>query len=479
VNGDDGHEELIRRIQSGFDPMLPRPGVEQRVVETVRERLRNAHPVRIGWLPSFRTTLGSGLVAVAVVALIGGVLGLTLSLRSHSQQTTGPHKTGPPTALPAHPTATPVFTPTASPTSTLPSTIAYVQAGSVSFANASDGWGVGNACDRQARCEVGVARTTDGGAEWSLVTAPVHTIGASILSVAAGSSDDAWVWGTNGQTLPVVFAATHDGGRSWQQVNLRGATVVGVEVTNGTAWAETACAEGNAACAAQLLSQPVHGGTWTDLGPVPKVVQGPAFSNGAVSGPQLVRSGGRAWVINANEQRPALVATSDEGGTWTTLSLPCAFGASMVLGASSADHLMLACANVGGWPAPQAVWTSSDGGAHWALRSRRWYTDWHPPALNVGSLNNGGAPIGLAVINGNTAWMANDREDDLVTHDDGVTWTRAALPQDVFGGGGGAGGVTFADALHGWTFATAGLWVTSDGGVHWRYQPIIGPVTGY
>jgi hypothetical protein len=140
---------------------------------------------------------------------------------------------------------------------------------------------------------------------------------------------------------------------------------------------------------------------------------------------------------------------------------------------------MLACANVGGWPAPQAVWTSSDGGARWTLRSRHWYTDFHPPASNVGSLTNSGAPIGLAVISDNTAWMANDRGDDLVTHDNGVTWTLAALPQDIFGGGGGAGGVTFADTLHGWTFATAGLWATNDGGVHWEYQPIIGPVTGY
>ena len=84
------------------------------------------------------------------------------------------------------------------------------------------------------------------------------------------------------------------------------------------------------------------------------------------------------------------------------------------------------------------------------------------------------------VINSDVAWMVNDREDDLVTHDGGVSWSRASLPSVYFGNAGGGEGVTFADALHGWTFATAGVsWVTTDGGIVWKRQSIIGPVTGY
>ncbi len=112
------------------------------------------------------------------------------------------------------------------------------------------------------------------------------------------------------------------------------------------------------------------------------------------------------------------------------------------------------------------------------MRSREWFSHFSPPASDVGTINNGGAPIGLVVLSNSTAWMANDREDNLVTHDDGVSWTHAALPQDYFGGAGGAEGLVFADGLHGWTFTSAGMWATSDG-VNWRYQPIIGPVPGY
>jgi photosystem II stability/assembly factor-like uncharacterized protein len=75
------------------------------------------------------------------------------------------------------------------------------------------------------------------------------------------------------------------------------------------------------------------------------------------------------------------------------------------------------------------------------------------------------------MLNSTTAWMANDREDDLVTRDGGVTWVHAALPTDQFGGGGGAEGIGFTDSLHGWTFVPGGLWTTSDGGVTWHEQP--------
>jgi photosystem II stability/assembly factor-like uncharacterized protein len=154
----------------------------------------------------------------------------------------------------------------------------------------------------------------------------------------------------------------------------------------------------------------------------------------------------------------------------------------MSLAASSAEDLMLSCADIGGPPsAPQEVWTSDDGGAQWLLRSRANYSGFSPPATNVGSLDNSGAPIGLAVLSGSRAWMINYLGPPLVTDDGGVTWTEAPLPAELatVWQAGVELDVTFADPLDGWTFNSAGLWATTDGGAGWQYQPIIGPVPGW
>lgn len=86
---------------------------------------------------------------------------------------------------------------------------------------------------------------------------------------------------------------------------------------------------------------------------------------------------------------------------------------------------------------------------------------------------------GLVVINDTTSFLANAEGDALVTHDDGVTWFPTAIPASQYFGGGGAVDLAFPGALHGWAFAPAGVWNTTDGGVHWHLQPIIGPVPGY
>jgi hypothetical protein len=342
---------------------------------------------------------------------------------------------------------------------------------SYSFSSPSDGWTLGSACDVQNNCTFGIYKTTDGGQHWVHVAFPYPVDGGDFsLKVTAASTTDAWVWGSpsSGQD---VLDATHDGGRSWQQMSTGSSLVGDIVVSGGTASAVTTCAT-TVPCTAHLFSQPVAGGRWAEL-LLPESVQSPIDNNGDEPLAQLLREGGRMWVLDANQQRPALVRSDDNGHIWTTLPAPpCHSGATMILSASSQDQLMLACANEGGWPAPQEVWTSSNGGSAWVLRSRAGYNmDFSPPEPNVGSINSGGAPIGLVELSSTTAWMANDREDDLVTHDGGVTWTHAALPPDQFGGAGGAEGIGFTDALHGWTFCSGGLWTTGDGGVTWHEQP--------
>lgn len=358
-----------------------------------------------------------------------------------------------------------------------PAAIAYIQPESVSFSDAMNGWVLGGACDAQQRCAVGVARTRDAGATWTRVSAPIDSVGAGYggLHVLASSPSDAWVWGMQ-STGPAVFTASHDGGRTWQPVDL-GQAVAGVAMAGTAVWAETGCYPPTTGCAQAIFATSAHGGSWSPLAALPASVRGPLVSNSTLGEPQLVSSSHRVWVLNPNEAHPALVRTDDAGHTWSALPLPCSPGETMALGASSDAHLLLTCTVIGGWPAPQEVWSSADAGMHWSLRSREGYSQASPPRPNVGAINNPGAPFELAVLSDNVAWMGNDRGDDLVTRDGGRTWTHAALPPNDFADG--TGGITFADPQHGWTFAGAGLWATSDGGAHWRYEPVIGPVPGY
>ena len=284
---DDDHRELARRVRSGIDPILPAAGVEQRVAAAVRERIDNVRGPRPAWLRPFQSTLGGALVVVAVVALVGGALGLTLALRGQPVPSAPALTPVIPSLPPIQPTVT--ATPAPSPTSSTPGTITSVQPDSISFPSASDGWTVGNACDAEGRCEIGVARTTDGGAKWSLVVSPLLVSYENLpLDVTASSSTDAWIWGADANGKPVL-AATHNGGQSWQPGVVIGTTVVDVVVADGTAWAETGCLQATPTCSAHLLSQSAGGGAWTDLGQLPQAIQGATQGLGSESNPPLVR----------------------------------------------------------------------------------------------------------------------------------------------------------------------------------------------
>jgi hypothetical protein len=426
--------------------------------------------------PSSR--LGSAVMALSVAALVVGAFGLGLSLRSQPHPTPIPAKTPSQATLPSNPTNPPATTTAPSTTAATPGAIASVRAVSVNFANASVGWVLGVGCDAQQRCAAVIARTNNGGTTWSLASALAGLDPYGPLAHITASSDvDAWVWGGD-PSGRFSLSATHDGGRTWHSVNIGGASVVDVAVANGTVWAKTACLPASIQCTARLLSSPTHSGAWTDLGTLPSAVQGPVETASGPSG-GLTRAGTRAWVEGSDALGGGIARTDDGGHTWVNLTVPCQFPtAEIFLAASSTQHLMLVCTLTGALPAPQEVWSSVDGGDHWALESREWLSQLSPPLPDVGHIDSSGYPTGLIVVDQTTAWMWQGREDDLVTHDDGRTWAHAALPQNYFGGGGGAEGLTFTDPLHGWTFTSAGMWHTTDGGVHWQYQPVIGRVPG-
>jgi hypothetical protein len=456
---DENHDELSRRFHAALDMVLPRAGVEQRVLQSAAERIADNTARQPRWMP-FRTTIGSALVVLAVVVLLGGALGITLALHGSSRGTAT--------------TPAPVIniSPPAKASPPTPSTISYIKPLSMSFPTDSDGWVVGSGCDESQRCEPAIARTTNGGKTWALVHVPSSLIfQGSEPTVVAASSRDVWIWAffPTGQG---GFLDSHDGGLTWQAVGHDVTGVFQVQIAAGSAWAYATC--GSQLC---LITQPVSGGAWTNLPAIPGSVQGPyAAPNSGSTIPDLLRLGSEAWMWNWQQQNPALTRSGDGGRTWQSLSMPCGQHNQALLGASSVNQLMMYCSlgDYGTADEPREVWTSSDGGLHWRLRSRAGYTDASPPMPNVGTgPGNVADPSDLLVLNDTTAFLVNGIGDAWVTHDDGGTWASATIPNPskVYT----ADFLTFADAQHGWAYAwDGGVWMTSDGGATWISQPILG-----
>ncbi len=448
---------------------------------------------------SSRSRWGSAATGIATLVLTAAIVTASLQSGGHLRTPTAaageattrtpqagtPTPTGSPVTAPsvAYPTlpTKPSEAPTPLPTPwATPAAVSYVNPVSVSFTNAADGWVLGDGCDAQGACEMVMARTTDGGAHWTLGTPPADPRQSAWgLQVLAASAQDAWVWGYQSQgSGPAVFVATHDGGATWQPINIGGTVVASLAVSDGTVWALTGCPATGNPCPVQVLSSPVAGGSWTELGSPPgSLVVGPGCSLYS-PGAELVRAGGRAWVLTSGlgcpPSTPELARSDNAGTAWTSLPVPCEdHMAPLALAASSPTTLMLICGAGGGWPAPQEIWGSVDGGSSWQLRSRSYAMLQQPPLPNVGELASQGLPTGLVTLEGQTAWIWGDREQDMITNDDGVTWTAPSqLPYD---NAGGAEGLGFSDPLHGWTFGSDGLWTTVNGGRNWTYTPIIGP----
>ena len=140
--------------------------------------------------------------------------------------------------------------------------------GSVTFVSATTGFVIGIDSTCAAGSCVALARTSDAGATWVSLPAPpaayVNRFGTSatapaVSEVRFADALDGWIYG------PSLFA-THDGGATWQQLDL-GGSVVALETSGGFVDAVVSPCSTQETCSGSLrLEQaPATGGSFTTV----------------------------------------------------------------------------------------------------------------------------------------------------------------------------------------------------------------------
>lgn len=454
-----GERDPIERwLSSDVDLLPPPPGMFERVHR--RARRRRAALAMAG-------ASGAAVIIAAAVVLpqvAGNLLpggtnparingSHTASGSSHTPRrgSPGPHPSthSPatrPAALPAGPALSATGTGGRPPTGFGPT--------SVTFAGPSLGAVLGQAPCAAGRCTA-VAGTNDYGVTWTRIggpdAGPPHS--AAGVSQIRFSIDqlDGWAYG------PSLYA-THDGGASWHSVPLHG-RVIDLSTINGMTFAVVArCAGTGARYAADCTSFALYrtaaaSDAWRRVPGA--AAAGPAAPGGLQLTEQggFLLAGGRLFAGPVAAGRWHQVGYAPQGRP-ACLAGQQAAGAAVI--APAGGVLYLAC------PASPdrralTVYSSSDGGMTWQ---------------QAGQLATRGRPTSLAAIQGGSLVLATT--GGMYYSADATTWQPASVAGQVPSGGFTFVGLT--NAQEGVAIAAdqggGRLFVTTDGGMSWRYRPI-------
>ena len=236
----------------------------------------------------------------------------------------------------------------------------------VTFANASDGWAVGN----------GILATTDGGATWNTqYSGPTN---GNLMAVTFANASDGWAVGCgdhNGTLEPAVVSTT-DGGATWS-TELIGTTtgrlngVAFVNVSDG--WA----VDGNNG---DILATTDGGTTWSTQCPNASLyLSAVTFANAS-----------DGWAVG-DDSNGCILATTDGGATWNT----------QYWGPTNLMAITFANAS-DGWAVGNGILATTDGGATWNKQLDGWgingvtFTDathgWAVGGSAILATSNGGVP---------------------------------------------------------------------------------------
>lgn len=466
---DEPRDDIDTWLNERVTPLLPRPGA----FEQVRKRAR-------------RRKLGQAAIAAAGAAVIvTAALTVPPLIISRLDQTSTETPVGPrhatPTphpsrARPTHSPSTPPPSSTANPPAALPPVPANFAVSSVTFVSTSDGWVIGPA-GIPGHCTgpnpgicTSLAATSDGGATWHGVPAPV----SGSPSGARGVSQIRSLNGRDGWAFGPQLYATHDGGHTWAKIATHGMRVTSLETVAGRAFAVWArCTGGGPDFAANctsfsLYSAPASAGQWS---PVPGATGLTSGKTPAAASAQLVLTGSRGYLLapdgvvyagpvtgGAGWQPAASNGVPLPGCGLPGPAQPDGVPADTMLASTGTGLVELCLSQTPGHPQNKLLVYSADGGRTWIPAGLA------PPAGLATSLS--GTPAGQVLV-------ATDGGIDVSANAAGLR--PYGLRWHAVKGASLAGGFTYV----GMTTSDQGVaipadrsvhavWFTYDGGRHWQ-----------
>jgi len=269
---------------------------------------------------------------------------------------------------------------------------------------------------------------------------------------------------------------THNSGSTWADANPSG-IVVDVVPSGTSVWRLVAHCGGSSDTCSLTLDESSDGGrTWASpLAALPKASE----FGGSLTQPGttlLVRSSASSafLVVPTSTTAATFLSTADGARTWEQSPVPCLGGWGEILSRAFDSSLWLACAGQPGAGSQlKSVVRSLDGGKSWIPGSPcppDVTSTTYPPCAETNGLTSGYLSD-IVGLSSTTAFIDGGRNFLQVTHDGGARWS-LTTPK-VGNGDLTVGGLSFADAQHGWVIVGdsnpgATLWRTTDGGTSWQ-----------